>query len=85
MGLKRSKEAIICKILEICANGATKTAIVYQGNLNFHTVEPYLDRLKRENLIEQLQQKRTRYKTTQKGRETVEAMNRISQILGPAA
>lgn len=85
MGLKRSKEAIICKILEICANGATKTAIVYQGNLNFHTVEPYLDRLKRENLIEQLQQKRTRYKTTQKGRETVEAMNKISQILGPAA
>ena len=85
MGLKRSKEAIICKILEICANGATKTAIVYQGNLNFHTVEPYLDRLKRENLIEQLQQKRTRYKTTQKDRETVEAMNRISQILGPAA
>ncbi len=85
MGLKRSKEAIICKILEICANGATKTAIVYQGNLNFHTVEPYLDRLKRENLIEQLQQKRTRYKTTQKGLETVDAMNRISQILGPAA
>ena len=33
--MKRSRQEIISQILEICTNGASKTQIVYQANLNF--------------------------------------------------
>jgi len=39
--MKRSKEAIITKVLEVCIYGASKTAVVYQANPNFHTVIIY--------------------------------------------
>ena len=48
--MKRSREAIITEILEVCEEGATKTRIVYQVNLNFHTVIPYLDLLIKKKL-----------------------------------
>jgi len=31
--------------MKICMNGASKTKIVYQANLNFKMVNPYLDLL----------------------------------------
>jgi hypothetical protein len=43
--MKRSRQEIITQILEICMNGASKTKIVYQANLNFKMVNPYLDLL----------------------------------------
>jgi predicted transcriptional regulator len=48
---RRSKEDIILKLLETCINGATKTDIVYQGSLNFRTVKPYMNLLKKKSLI----------------------------------
>ena len=42
--MKRSRDLIISQILFICAKGANKTRIVYQANLNFRTVDPYLGR-----------------------------------------
>ncbi|HWQ20196.1 MAG TPA: winged helix-turn-helix domain-containing protein, partial [Methanotrichaceae archaeon] len=33
--MRRDKLQIILDILEICVNGANKTKIVYQANLNF--------------------------------------------------
>ena len=36
--MKRTREEIVSKILDICQNGASKTKIVYQSNLNFRTV-----------------------------------------------
>ena len=41
--MKRSRDTIISHILDICANGASKTRIVYQANLNFRTALPYED------------------------------------------
>ena len=43
--MKRSRDIIISEILDICAEGAHKTKIVYQANLNFRTINPYLELL----------------------------------------
>ena len=40
--MKRSKHEILSKILKICLNGASKTRIVYQINLNFKNAGAYL-------------------------------------------
>ena len=49
--MKRSKDLIISQILLVCAKGANKTRIVYQANLNFRTVDPYLKLLMERGLI----------------------------------
>ena len=36
---------------DICATGASKTRIVYQANLNFRTINPYLDLMIKNGLI----------------------------------
>ncbi|MGD0954864.1 MAG: winged helix-turn-helix domain-containing protein [Methanotrichaceae archaeon] len=41
--MKRTREEIVSRILDVCQNGANKTKIVYQTNLNFRTINPYLD------------------------------------------
>jgi predicted transcriptional regulator len=58
---------IVSQILDICKEGASKTQIVYQANLNFRTVNPYIDLLAKNNLIEIKQGKNVLYKTTDKG------------------
>ncbi|MFB3764165.1 MAG: winged helix-turn-helix domain-containing protein [Methanotrichaceae archaeon] len=69
MRRKRSSDMIIAQILEVCIDGATKTRIVYQSNLNFRTVNPYIDLLVRRRLIETAQDNRKLYKTTEEGIE----------------
>lgn len=49
--MKRSRDIIISKILDICIEGANKTKIVYQANLNFRTVNPYLELLTKNGMI----------------------------------
>lgn len=65
--MKRSREAIITEILEVCSEGATKTRIVYQVNLNFHTVIPYLNLLINRGMIERSENDPGIYKTTPVG------------------
>ena len=65
--MKRSREAIITEMLEICSNGASKTRIVYQANLNFKTVVPYINFLIKKELIECSRNKSSVYKTTPRG------------------
>ena len=79
--MKRSKHEIFSKILEVCINGANKTKIVYQANLNFRTVNPYLQTLVRNNLLEASQGKHTIYKTTKQGRSLEESINHITNRL----
>ena len=49
--MKKSKHAIISEILDVCRTCACKTRIVYQANLNFRTVNPYIDLLIKNNLL----------------------------------
>lgn len=52
--MRRNKEQIMIKILDLCKRGhQNKTAIVYQANLNFRTVAPYLELLVGKGYLEE--------------------------------
>jgi predicted transcriptional regulator len=70
--MKRSREEIVSKILDVCLNGANKTRIVYQANLNFRTINPYLDLLIGKNLIKVSQGQILLYETTPQGIDMLE-------------
>jgi len=66
--MKRSRDIIISKVLDICTDGAHKTKIVYQANLNFRTVNPYLELLTRNGMINAQEERNlVVYKTTNRG------------------
>jgi predicted transcriptional regulator len=79
--MKRSRHEIYSVILKICENGASKTKIVYQANLNFRTVNPYLQTLIKNNLLEAGKGKRIVYKTTPQGENLKEIINRVNDAL----
>ena len=65
---RRTNDQIFSEILKICVNGAGKTKIVYQANLNFRTAKPYLDKLMNNGFIEAVRDgSKVIYKTTPKG------------------
>jgi predicted transcriptional regulator len=66
--MKRSRDTIISKVLDICSQGAHKTKIVYQANLNFRTVNPYLELLTKNGMINTQEERNlVVYKTTTRG------------------
>ena len=79
--MKRSKHEIFSKILEICVDGASKTRIVYQANLNFRTVNPYLQILIENNLLEASQDNHKSYKTTKEGVNIYEKISKVNSML----
>lgn len=79
--MKRSKDMIISQILDICISGASKTRIVYQANLNFRTVNPYIELLSKNGLIEASQGQIVVYKTTQKGLKMLKEFKSIHSEL----
>ncbi len=79
--MKRSKDMIISQILDICTNGASKTRIVYQANLNFRTVNPYIELLAKNGLIDVAQGETVCYKTTIKGIRILKEFKHIQDEL----
>jgi len=79
--MKRSRNEIISQILEICKDGASKTHIVYQANLNFSTVNPYLDLLIKNDLIQVNDGRAILYDTTPKGIRLLESIKQINDKL----
>jgi predicted transcriptional regulator len=79
--MKRSRHVIISEILNICSNGASKTKIVYQANLNFRTVNPYIDLLMKNDLITVKQGSTRIYETTDRGLELLESFKQINNEL----
>ena len=79
--MKRSRDAIIARILNICINGASKTRIVYQANLNFRTVNPYLDLLTKNGLIDVKTEQTVIYKTTTKGLDLLDKFRQLESEL----
>jgi len=78
----RNKDQIIAQILEICLkSGVTKTHVVYQSNLNFRTVVPYLSLLTGRGLLEMVPGKFKIYKTTPKGKRALKAFNAIEKMV----
>jgi predicted transcriptional regulator len=82
--MKRSRQEIISQILEICIDGASKTKIVYQANLNFKTINPYLDLLIKNGLIQVNEGPAIVYETTPKGIGLIESIKRVrDKLLDP--
>lgn len=77
--MKRSRGEIVAQILDVCKAGANKTRIVYQANLNFRTVDPYLETLIKNDLIEVRPGKYTSYETTQKGSNLLETISKANE------
>jgi predicted transcriptional regulator len=77
---RRRKDQLIAKILEICQHpGMVKTRIVYQANMNFKSADPYMDQLTRMGLLEVAPGTYSIYKTTPKGKSTLEALRKIEK------
>ncbi len=75
---RRNKLEILGNILDICKErGSSKTRIVYQANLNFRTVKPYLDLLIQKDLIKVKPGKKILYETTERGRELLDYPERM--------
>jgi len=81
MGRKRFKDQILCKILQVCGEGANKTQIVYSCNLNFHTVVPYLDLLIKNGLAEKLEGEIVRYRITPRGEEALGHLQELEKLI----
>ena len=79
--MKRSQQEIISQILEICMNGASNTQIVYQANLKFKTVNPYLDLLIKNEMIQVNEGRAIHYENTPKGIKLLESIKRIHDKL----
>jgi predicted transcriptional regulator len=82
--MRRSPEQITENILRICTEATGKTAIVYQCNLNFHTVNIHLQRLINANLLKSSgSEDHPSYRTTAKGIEVLEHINVLRDLLTP--
>ena len=77
---RRDRMQIMVSILNTCTRGANKTKIVYQSNLNFRTVNPYLDLLEEKGMI-QVTEDGALYKTTPKGLDLIDHFANISKML----
>ncbi len=80
--MKRSRDIIISKILDICTDGANKTKIVYQANLNFRTINPYLELLTKNGMINaQKERNLVVYETTTRGLALLDNYKQIQEEL----
>jgi len=80
MQKKRRKDQIISQILALCLEGANKTKIVYQVNLNFKTASTHLDSLLKKGLLEATQDKSPIYKTTLVGELALKILQQAEEI-----
>ncbi|MBN1324594.1 MAG: winged helix-turn-helix domain-containing protein [Methanotrichaceae archaeon] len=82
MVLRRDRMEIASDILDICQGGANKTRIVYQANLNFKTVNAYIDLLTAKGLlVVDLSAPSKLYRTTEKGSSLLEDIKWVRDIL----
>lgn len=79
--MKRSRHEIISKILDVCIDGANKSKVVHLANLNFRTVNPYLNLLIKKDLIKASQGQPIQYETTPAGISLLNGINRIQDKL----
>jgi predicted transcriptional regulator len=79
---RRTDDLIASQILNICENGAGKTKIIYQANLNSATAKHYLENLTKSGLISEASRgSRVIYRTTFKGSELKDKHMRLQREL----
>ncbi len=77
---RRSKAQIVSDILETCTDGANKTKIAYNANLNFKMLDSYLDVLTKRGLLHIAESRK--YITTEEGIRILEVCKNIDLELG---
>ena len=78
---RRSKDQIIANILSACQGaGASKTRIVYQVNMIFHTINHHLDLLIEKAFLDVVQGSPVLYKTTRRGEKALECLREVEAI-----
>lgn len=78
---KRSRGQIVLAILDLlAAQDRLKTEIVYQANLNFRTIDRYLEKLVEAGNVSWNERTRMWYLTTA-GREAVDHLREVEAIL----
>lgn len=83
---RRSRLGIIADILDAAMNGAVKTRIMYNANVNFVQFNDYLECLLEAQLIRTITRRRkTIYKTTEKGKLLLHRFNETTEILSAHA
>lgn len=65
MGRKRNDMDICHDVLKVTMEGAKKTQVVYQANLNFNIVKKYLDALIRAGYVEYRENVKLYFTTSQ--------------------
>lgn len=82
MSSKRNPNFVTAQILEVCTDGANKTRVIYQANLNSTTGTQYLDNLAKNGFIEAIPDgSRFVYKTTPKGHELKERLGQFKSMM----
>ncbi|MDA0525362.1 winged helix-turn-helix domain-containing protein [Methanococcoides alaskense] len=75
----RDKLEIMVDILKVLKGSeVTKTAIVYNANLNFKRADQYLDMMMQINLVEKPSDK---YNITETGNNYLKMMNEVNSII----
>jgi len=80
---RRSEIQIIGEILDLSKNGAKKTEILYQSNMNFSQLQNYLSHLLEKDILEESfitndnGIKSKIYVTTEKGSDLLDEINKL--------
>jgi predicted transcriptional regulator len=82
MSRRRNTNMVTTQILKVCKDGASKTRIIYQANLNSIIGTNYLDDLTKKGFIEAIPDgARFIYKTTAKGLDLQEKLGQYQNIM----
>jgi predicted transcriptional regulator len=80
---RRPEHMIILEMLDACVKGSSKTKIVYRANLNFTTINPYLDLLIANGFLNVRKERRLIYETTPKGLTLLDDLKQLQNMLTP--
>ncbi|NIQ07921.1 MAG: hypothetical protein GWO20_20045 [Candidatus Korarchaeota archaeon] len=79
---RRDKLQIMAEVLEIAAEGALKTQIMYRANLSFTQLNNYLEFMQEIEVLEKINEdNRDIYRSTEKGLEFLERYHEIAELL----
>ncbi|MFB3765425.1 MAG: winged helix-turn-helix domain-containing protein [Methanotrichaceae archaeon] len=82
MSSKRNPNLVTAQILDICADGANKTQVIYRANLNSAMGTQYLNDLTESGFIEAIPDgSRFIYKTTPKGLALQEKLGQYQRTM----
>ena len=84
MAKKRNDLEICANVLDVAREGAKKSHIVYQANLNFKVVNTYLGHLQEMGLISSSPSNVRLFKTTSKGLEYLNQYARLATTFNGA-